>query len=159
MYGPACVLASLIQSRLRVIVDGTAPDVFSKVGEAVFRFKSQATPLHPQITIRWFLLSYYSGKPRRCAFIELQRESPNDGVSDAALPHTLKLRLDGAAETFEHISGHALACQFLEDVPVCWSMAEIEFIDVDLRRLQAHAVLHEVSSVAKKKYICYCICI
>ena len=148
LYKPVLALASKIQGRVTTIIDGSqAKTVFDKVGEAVFRFQSVPSAEYPASTVRFFILSYYNGNPRRCAFCELQHFNlDDDQVGDIGFPHMLRLPL-GEQNILKHITGHTLALQLLRQHCDVWSCAEISFTDFDLCLLRADAVLHEACFV------------
>ena len=118
LYAASLEVAKQMHARLKII-DSNSPakTVFEKVGEAIFRVSCvDSAEAH---FIRWFLLSCYCGNPKRCAFVELQRQE-SDGEHVLFIP----LSPDGM---LEHITGHALSLQLLREHKGAWCMAEFAF--------------------------------
>ena len=77
-YGSTLAFASRLLARVsKVSDDSSGTTVWALAGTAVYRFTSVATPLSPAGgQVRWTMLSFYMGKPRAAAFIELHPEGP-----------------------------------------------------------------------------------
>ena len=137
LYRAVLAMHKQMLARLGFTIEGQTPScAHDKAGEAVFRFTSEPTPEQPAKIVKWFILSYYSGNPRRCSFVELVRRAGGDDVFQVRAGEDGKLK---------HVSGHALSLDLLRRHCTVWSMAEVAYEDVSVALVHTLAVQHEAT--------------
>ena len=127
LYGSALAFTSRLQHRIaQVHNDSAGSDHWMQAGMGIYRCKAiSAPPLAPGGQECWIMLSFYMGKPRLCAFIELEAGDAQDDVGP-----TLRIPVP-----LIHTYGHAVALKLLLLHHGPWEISEAKYKDLSLREV------------------------
>ena len=124
LYGPALVFTSRLQSRIVQVHDDSAgSDHWQQAGMGLYKCKALSVPpLAPGGQVCWIMLSFYMGKPRLCAFLELEAADAQDDAGPA-----LRIPLP-----LSHTYGHTMGIKLLRLHLGPWEISEAKYTDLSL---------------------------